>query len=197
MMLLLAASACALSYGGVRHDFGGISRTPHHAAVSRSCAPRLATTDEAVTSASDGTAGLPSSVAGVVLPTTPTFRPIDDGEYKRGLATVAFITLLFASNSPALRAAFTEVEHVPPVLLVSAVASVTALSSLVVGGPLLASYPRPSTLDADATDAIDAVSLRAGAELGLWKALGMCSADRTHECCCCCCPDVAALAAAC
>lgn len=57
-------------------------------------------------------------------------------------------------------------------LLVSAIASVTALSSLVVGGPLLSSLPKPSTLEAGATDDIDAVSLRAGAELGLWKTIG-------------------------
>ena len=111
---------------------------------------------------------------GVVTPVarTDAVPSIPESEYQRGLATVGFITLLFASNSPALRCAFTAVEHVPPVLLVSAIASVTALSSLLIGGPLLSSVPTPSTLDADATDAIDATSMRAGAELGLWKTLG-------------------------
>ena len=97
----------------------------------------------------------------------------DPAEYQRGLATIAFITLLFASNSPALRSAFTAVEHAPPVLLLSAVASVAALSGLLVGGPLLTAITElPSTLDADATDAVDETSIRAGVELGLWKYLG-------------------------
>ena len=115
-----------------------------------------------------------TDLVGVVVPTsTPAITPtISDAEYKRGLATVAFITLLFASNSPALRFAFTSAEHVPPVLLVSAVASCTALSSLLVGGPLLSSLPTPSTLDANASTTIDPTSIRAGLELGLWKSLG-------------------------
>ena len=97
----------------------------------------------------------------------------DDIEYQRGLATVAFITLLFSSNSIALRAAFTAIEHVPPVLLLNAIVSCAALTSLVAGGPLLNSVTSaPSTLDVDATDEIDATSLRAGAELGLLKCLG-------------------------
>ena len=95
------------------------------------------------------------------------------GEYQRGLATVAFITLLFASNSPTLRCAFTT-EHPPPVLLLNAVASCTALSGLLVGGPLLSSATElPSTLGAQTRlDEFDATSLRGGIELGLWKTLG-------------------------
>lgn len=94
-------------------------------------------------------------------------------EYQRGLVTVAFITLLFASNSPALRSTFTAVEHAPPVLLLNAVASIAALSGLLVGGPLLTAVTElPSALDADATDAVDERSIRAGLELGFWKYLG-------------------------
>ena len=124
-----------------------------------------------------GAFSIAAASKGVVTPTTVAAAAapsstISPDEYTRGLLTVGFITLLFASNSPALRAAFTSVEHVPPPLLVSAVASITALSSLLIGGPLLSSVPTPSTLEADATDAIDAVSLRAGAELGLWKCVG-------------------------
>ena len=90
--------------------------------------------------------------------TSSSSDAVDPDEYRRGLATVGFITLLFASNSPCLRLAFTGVEHVPPPLLVNAVASVTALSSLLIGAPLLASVPAPSTLDEDATDALDATT---------------------------------------
>jgi drug/metabolite transporter (DMT)-like permease len=106
-------------------------------------------------------------VRGVVVPTIST------AEYQCGLVTVALITLLFASNSPALRSAFISIDHVPPVLLVSAIASCTALSSLVAGGPLLNSVTAaPPTLEVDATDAVDPVSIRAGVELGLLKYLG-------------------------
>ena len=60
--------------------------------------------------------------------------------YQRGLATIAFITLLFASNSPALHAAFSKVEqqhHAPPVLLLNAACSVVALVAMLVVGPWL------------------------------------------------------------
>ena len=120
-----------------------------------------------------------ASSVGTVVPTpTPAAAaasaiPIEEAEYRTGLATVAFITLLFASNSPALRSAFTSVSVVPPVLLVNAIAGSTAITSLLLGGPLLASMTAPpSTLAPDASDSLDEVSLRAGLELGTWKTLG-------------------------
>ena len=121
-----------------------------------------------------------AGLSGSVVPTRSFEAAVGDitaaettDEYRRGLATVAFITLLFASNSPALRAAFTTVEHVPPVLLLNAAVSCAALSSLVAGGSLLdAVTDAPSSLSEDATDAVNAVSIRAGVELGLLKALG-------------------------
>ena len=55
-----------------------------------------------------------AGLSGSVVPTRSFEAAVGDikaaettDEYRRGLATVAFITLLFASNSPALRAAFT------------------------------------------------------------------------------------------
>ena len=142
----------------------------------RSFAPRAELGDEAApqTTVVRGALRRRDDVMGVIEPISspPPSSAISGDEYQRGLATVGFITLLFASNSPVLRSAFTSVEHVPPVLLVGAVTSLTALSGLLVGGPLLGSLPTPSTLEGDATDAIDATSLRAGAELGTWKFIG-------------------------
>ena len=122
----------------------------------------------------------PMAVAvGKVVPTGLARAQEPDGssasgnEYRRGLLTVVFITLLFSSNSPSLRSAFTSVEHVPPVLLLNAAVSTAALASLVAGGPLLnAATQAPTALSEDATDELDATSLRAGAELGLLKGLG-------------------------
>ena len=94
-------------------------------------------------------------------------------EYNRGLLTVGGITLLFASNSPVIHAAFTVVEAPPPALLLNAAASVAALTGLLVGGSLLSSNTElPSTLQESATDAVDRTSITAGAELGLWKTCG-------------------------
>ena len=94
-------------------------------------------------------------------------------EYNRGLLTVGGITLLFASNSPVIHAAFTVVETPPPALLLNAAASVAALAGLLVGGSLLSSSTElPSTLQESATGDIDRTSITAGAELGLWKTCG-------------------------
>lgn len=128
---------------------------------------------------------------GKVVPTSPSgytsdgyMRTWDDdipvtelaasSDFQRGLLTIAFCTLMFASQSPALRLTFTSTEHVPPVLLVNAAASVTALSGLLGGGALMSSATDlPSTLEADATDALDEVSLRGGFELALLKTAGV------------------------
>ena len=48
--------------------------------------------------------------------------------YRRGLATIGFITLLFASNSPALHSAFAFTTTVPPVLLINALVTVVGKS---------------------------------------------------------------------
>ena len=94
-------------------------------------------------------------------------------EYRRGVLTVCFITLLFASNSPALHAALTSMEHAPPPLMLNALCGIAALVGLLWGGPLLGqSTALPSTLETGATDVVDAVSVRAGGELGLLKFCG-------------------------
>lgn len=103
-----------------------------------------------------------------------TIDSIDDEEYQRGLLTVGGITLLFASNSPAIHAAFTSSPAAaPPVLLLNAAVSCVALTGLLFGGGLLSSStPLPSTLEESASTELDATSLQAGVELGSWKMLG-------------------------
>ena len=146
------------------------------------CAPRCLELDSTE-------ASLVDAIEGVVVPTgsvaseLPVAAPDeasagrigtpDSSEYERGVLTVAFITLLFASNSPALHAAFTAMEHSPPPLLINAAAGAAALVGLLWGGPLLGrSTELPSTLEQTATDTVDAVSVRAGGELGLLKFFG-------------------------
>ena len=64
-------------------------------------------------------------------------------EYRRGLATIGLITLVFASMSPVMHAALATPEGggtaamAPPVLLLNAAVSLIALLGLVVGGPAL------------------------------------------------------------
>ena len=65
--------------------------------------------------------------------------------YRRGLATIGFITLLFASNSPALHSAFSKTSNVPPVLLINAGVTVVGLMGVVVASPLMKRFvPDPS-----------------------------------------------------
>lgn len=96
----------------------------------------------------------------------------DDSEYQRGLVTIAFITLLFSSNSPVLHAAFSTStsSSPPPVLLLNAAVSVVALVGLLLGGASLESQTSlPSSLEQQQEES---VTMRAGIELGLWKFLG-------------------------
>ena len=106
-------------------------------------------------------------------------------EYRRGLATIGLITLVFASMSPVMHAALAAPEGgtamAPPVLLLNAAVSVIALFGLVVGGPVLqANTELPISLQLNQErleqtkpddDGLDLVA-RAGLELGLWKFLG-------------------------
>ena len=65
--------------------------------------------------------------------------------YRRGLATIGFITLLFASNSPALHSAFSKTSNMPPVLLINAAVTVVGLLGVVVASPLMKKFvPDPS-----------------------------------------------------
>lgn len=122
---------------------------------------------------------------------------VDSAEryYRRGLATIGFITLLFASNSPALHSAFSKTSNVPPVLLINAAVTVVGLIGVVAASPLMTRFvPDPSKESNNACSTLsqtdDAVastktssknlitriwgpSAIAGAELGLWKTLGM------------------------
>jgi drug/metabolite transporter (DMT)-like permease len=94
-----------------------------------------------------------------------------DDEYKRGLLTIGFITLLFSSNSPAVHAAFSGADP-PPVLLLNAAVSIVALVGLVLGGESLESNtPLPSALKQNKEEE-DTLALKGGCELGIWKFLG-------------------------
>ena len=111
-------------------------------------------------------------------------------EYKRGILTIGFITLIFASMSPAMHAALSDTSNTPPpVLLLNAVISIVALSGLIFAGPLLeASTPLPRSLlenqqkqkqdemISSSSSSNNSISLpveaQAGLELGLWKFLG-------------------------
>ena len=125
-----------------------------------------------------------SSTDTVAATTTTNF---DSGkEYRRGLATIGVITLVFASMSPVMHAALATPEGggtamAPPVLLLNAAVSVIALFGLVVGGPVLqANTELPISLQLNQErleqtksddDGLDLMA-RAGLELGLWKFLG-------------------------
>lgn len=117
----------------------------------------------------------------------------DDAEqsYRNGLLTIGFITLLFASNSPALHSAFAMTSNAPPVLLINAAVTVVGLTGVVLSSPFLDQVvPDPSKKSDGAssppfrTDADKSTTPRSsiarmlgpsaigGAELGLWKTLG-------------------------
>jgi drug/metabolite transporter (DMT)-like permease len=103
--------------------------------------------------------------------TSMIFGMKGNSEYQRGLVTVAFITLLFASNSPVLHAAFSSGLE-PPVLLLNAAVSVVALAGLWLGGESLESNTQlPSSLQSMSMEEQEKLTLQAGAELGLWKFL--------------------------
>ena len=138
------------------------------------------------TTGAETSAGSPS-MSELSLPIEGTSEDDADAEYKRGLATIAFITLIFSSMSPALHAALADVSHAPPVLLLNSVVSGLALCGLVFGGPLLeASTPLPRSLvqnkerqEIESTHGFpteNRLSLpqeaQAGLELGTWKFLG-------------------------
>lgn len=97
-----------------------------------------------------------------------------NAEYQRGLVTICSITLLFASNSPVLHAAFSSSEvAAPPVLLLNAAVSAMALVGLILGGESLESQTSlPSSLEIQPKQEQDRITLQGGCELGLWKFLG-------------------------
>uniref|UniRef100_A0A7S3V8P1 EamA domain-containing protein n=1 Tax=Chaetoceros debilis TaxID=122233 RepID=A0A7S3V8P1_9STRA len=119
----------------------------------------------------------------------------ESDEYQRGLATIAFITLLFSSNSPVLHMAFVNAASPPPVLLLNAATSSIALMGLITFGPSLNSLvPLPKVFEEKEEQSqiqtqlqsqtqsknidnifnfdINFTNLKAGTELGLWKTLG-------------------------
>jgi drug/metabolite transporter (DMT)-like permease len=81
---------------------------------------------------------------------------VADHVYRNGLLTVGLITFLFASNSPAVHAAFSQVSHpnAPlPVLLLNAAVSCTALASVTFLGPMLQTMvPAPSLLETSTSE---------------------------------------------
>jgi drug/metabolite transporter (DMT)-like permease len=135
-------------------------------------------------------ASLPKpSVASTITTTT--------ADYQRGMLTVGLITVLFASNSPAIHAAFSQVTQAaipPPVFFINAAVSVVALAGVALGGPILDRVvPDPQRVNADTDTAVPVSTTRmiatatategpvcwgldrthrAGLELGFWKFLG-------------------------
>lgn len=107
----------------------------------------------------------------------PAVVVVEETEYRRGLATIGFCTLVFASMSPAMHAALAG-STAPPVLLLNAAVSVLALLGLTLIGPLLEQIiPKPSTLqenqaESDTPGSLLGTTTKAGLELGLWKFLG-------------------------
>jgi drug/metabolite transporter (DMT)-like permease len=114
----------------------------------------------------------------------------DRMEYKKGLVTIGFITLLFSSNSPALHSAFAggTVLETPPVVLLNGAVSLVALIGLTLGGDTLESNVEKSNSSSSFSSKLrrrrqqqmggrtpaeeDALAWRSGCELGLWKTLG-------------------------
>lgn len=109
--------------------------------------------------------------------------------YQQGLVVIGIITLLFASNSPALHMVFVNSTIPPPVFLLNAACSLVAMISMLGAGPLLDNaVDKPSLLeierkqDGGGNNNLDKITrlfvgdqsqtLQAGMELGLWKFLG-------------------------
>jgi len=86
----------------------------------------------------DGSNDASSTAAAAITATTTNNNDSvddddDDSVYKKGLATVGFITFLFATNSPVLHGAFSG-DNPPPVVLVNAAVSLVALVGLLLSG---------------------------------------------------------------
>mmetsp|Transcript_7729 Transcript_7729/g.15858 ORF Transcript_7729/g.15858 Transcript_7729/m.15858 type:complete len:439 (-) Transcript_7729:352-1668(-) len=138
------------------------------------------------------TIGMPKEI--ILAGSEPQNISIDPASenYRLGLITIGFITLLFASNSPALHSAFELSSNTPPVLLINAIVSFVGLIGVVAGSPLLGKIvPDPSAQSTNPDTRNNATkesaplsssnnalmrivgpSAVAGTELGLWKFLG-------------------------
>lgn len=98
-------------------------------------------------------------------------QSFSDEEYKKGFATIGFITLLNASLAPVWHVVFEG--NGPPPLFLNAVVSVIALMGLLAGGPFLdKSVDSMSSLAESGAEKWSAKSFRGGMELGFWKGLG-------------------------
>lgn len=120
-----------------------------------------------------------------------TAKTVATNDYRRGLLTIGFCTLVFASMTPVMHTAL-DGAQAPPVLLLNAAVSVTAYLFLSLAGPLLEQLiPLPSSVmvepeqaKAETPSAMKSANqenwfrskpstaLSAGLELGLWKFLG-------------------------
>ncbi|CAJ1962673.1 unnamed protein product [Cylindrotheca closterium] len=95
-----------------------------------------------------------------------------DGEYKKGIAIIGFITLLNASLAPVWHTVFAS-GNSPPPLFLNAIVSVVAFTGLLAGGSLLdSSVESSSALAGSSGEKWSQQSFRGGIELGLWKGLG-------------------------
>jgi drug/metabolite transporter (DMT)-like permease len=149
-----------------KSDLRRIKKNLHRLQMSESVSGRAQSASKAPASAASGESSSSS--------TTPfDFGQQQQNEYQRGLLTIGFITLLFASNSPVLHAAFSSGSDAPPVLLLNAAVSIVALVGLLLGGESLESnIPLPSTLQEETQKRQQSLSFQGGLELGMWKFLG-------------------------
>ena len=92
--------------------------------------------------------------------------------YRRGLVTIGFITMLFASNSPVLHSSFSMTTNTPPVLLINSAVSMVGLIGVVVASPLLSRFVPDPSINKTNDNSVMSPSALAGVELGLWKTLG-------------------------
>lgn len=90
--------------------------------------------------------------------------------YQRGIATIGFCTLVFASLSPVNHAALSNNEL--PVLLLNSIVSVVAFASVCIGGPFLESKLPESNKGSEGISSWKTDPLVGGLELGFWKFAG-------------------------
>ena len=102
------------------------------------------------------------------------FLSSETSDYQRGILTIGFCTLVFASLSPVNHAALASAEI--PVILLNAIVSLTAFVSVSLGGRLLeGNLPEtgsPASLDSETTPEWQRNPQIGGAELGFWKFAG-------------------------
>jgi len=160
----------------------------NHAAMRRSCSSSISRLPAAVDVDDEelvgvevvNTAGMPSLSVEFddIAVVDVKEEQVTEDSYRRGLATIGSITLLFASNSPALRSVFDLSTVSPPVLLINSGVTLVGLLGVLLTAPMMneivVDIPKKTNLDIGSNFAtrIVGISTYAGFELGLWKTIG-------------------------